>query len=111
MPFTLPNLRALRAFIAVATGGSVSAAARALHASQPAVTQAVAALEHDLGVALFVRSSGGMTPTTAGRVMLVRARRIFDQLSAGLQETSIAHDAVLRATDYDPLRSVTVAQL
>jgi len=52
-----------------------------------------------------------MTPTTEGRVMLVRARRIFDQLSAGLQETSIAPDAVLRATDYDPLRSVTVAQL
>jgi len=52
-----------------------------------------------------------MTPTTEGRVMLVRARRIFDQLRAGLQETSIAHDAVLRATDYDPLRSVTVAQL
>ena len=52
-----------------------------------------------------------MTATTEGRVMLVRARRIFDQLSAGLQETAIAHDAVLRATDHDPLRSVTVAQL
>jgi DNA-binding transcriptional LysR family regulator len=107
----LPNLRALRAFVAIATGGSVSAAARALHVSQPAVTQAVAGLEHQLGVSLFVRSSGGMTPTAEGRVLLARARRLFDQLTAGLQEPVVARDAPLRVTDGDPLRSVTVAQL
>ena len=111
MALTLPNLRALRAFIAIATGGSVSAASRALHVSQPAVTQAIASLENDLGVLLFVRSSGGMTPTAEGRVMLARARRFFEQLTVGLQETSVARDGPLQVIDGDPFRSVTVAQL
>src|SRR6188472_2613674 len=110
MALTLPNLRALRAFIAIATGGSVSVAARALHVSQPAVTQAIASLENDLGVSLFVRSSGGMTPTAEGRVMLARARRLFEQLTVGLQEV-VARDGPLHVIDGDSFRSVTVAQL
>jgi DNA-binding transcriptional LysR family regulator len=107
----LPGLRALRAFVEVATGGSVSAAARALHVSQPAVTQAISGLERELGVVLFVRSTAGMTCTAEGRLLLARAVRIFDQLAAGVQDSPPARESDVRGTGRDPLRSATAAQL
>ncbi|MDE2052759.1 MAG: LysR family transcriptional regulator, partial [Gammaproteobacteria bacterium] len=64
----IPNLRHLSVFCAVARLGSVSAAARTAHLSQPAVTQAVGSLEQDFGSALFVRTVRGMELTEAGRL-------------------------------------------
>jgi DNA-binding transcriptional LysR family regulator len=110
MTVTLP-LRPLRAFVEVATDGSVSGAARALHVSQPAVTQAVAGLERDLGVSLFTRGNTGMACTAEGRLLLARAVRILDQLATGLQETSVAREDEIRRAGRDSLRSVTAAQL
>lgn len=43
----------VRAFLATAEEGSLSAAARVLRSSQPTVGRQVAALEQDLGVILF----------------------------------------------------------
>lgn len=54
MAFTL---RQLQFFVAAAEAGSVSGAARALSISQSSVTEAVRALEDDLGVALFDRQA------------------------------------------------------
>lgn len=66
----------LASFLAVADMRKVSAAARVLHLSQPAVSAHVQALERQLGTALFRRSVRGMEPTDAGRRLIDHARRI-----------------------------------
>ncbi|GAA0949158.1 LysR family transcriptional regulator [Pseudonocardia zijingensis] len=71
------ELRELRGFVAVVEEGGLSAAARRLHVSQPAVSQTVAALERQLGVPLLVRSSTGVKPTDAGRTLLAEARAVL----------------------------------
>lgn len=107
MPDLIPNLRHLHVLREVARAGSVSAAARVVHLSQPAVTQAVAALERELGVALFARSSRGVTPTPAGEVCVVRVDRALGQLRDGIAE--VARIAVRSGAE--PLRAITTAQL
>ena len=48
----------VRAFLATAEEGSLSAAARALQATQPTLSRQVSALEQDLGVTLFEALTG-----------------------------------------------------
>jgi DNA-binding transcriptional LysR family regulator len=67
----------LEAFVAVAEEGAVSAAARRLHVSQPALSQTITALEHQLGVQLLVRSSSGVQTTEAGVTLLAEARAVL----------------------------------
>lgn len=71
----------LTAFIAVAESGSFSLAADALHLTQPAISKRVAALEDELGSALFDRSGRGVRLTRAGEVLLPRARRLLQELA------------------------------
>lgn len=81
----------LRVFRQVAEAGSFSAAARAMHRAQSAVTYAVQKLEGQVGVDLFDR--GGYRPvlSEAGRALLPRAVRILEELAAfGDQARGIA---------------------
>jgi DNA-binding transcriptional LysR family regulator len=55
----------------------LSAAARRLHLSQSALSQAVQSLERQLGVQLLNRSHSGTTPTAAGETLVRRARAIL----------------------------------
>lgn len=66
------NLRHLRALSATARLGSISAAAQTVAISQPAITQALAKLEADLGQTFFERRSDGMVPTDAARLFTPR---------------------------------------
>ena len=68
----------IRAFLATAEEGSLSAAARALGQTQPTLGRQVAALEEDLGVALFERVGKSLTLTPAGREMLAHVRLMRD---------------------------------
>jgi DNA-binding transcriptional LysR family regulator len=70
----------LEVFVAVAREHGFSAAARALGRSQPAVSQAVAALEGELGQRLFVREGRSVVLTHAGRLLLEHADRALDEL-------------------------------
>lgn len=79
------NLRHLRAVCEVARGGSISAASPLVHLSQPAITQGIAKLERLIGTAMFARSSAGMTPTGAGRLLLARAERALQLIRTGAQ--------------------------
>ncbi len=74
----------LSTFLAVFDAGRVSAAAKALHLSQPAVTAQVRRLEELVGCALFVRSAQGVTPTLAGLHLARHAREIRKTLEAAL---------------------------
>ena len=62
---TIP-LRQIRAVIAVCEEGSFTRAAERENATQSGISQHVAALEASLGVKLFERTRGGVTPTPAG---------------------------------------------
>ncbi len=79
-PFDL-NLRHLRALPVIAGRGSMSAAANAVSLSQPALTQGVAKLERQLGVALFDRRPNGVVPTPEGRVLAERSAAALDHLA------------------------------
>ena len=74
MAFTL---RQLQFFIAAAEAGSVSGAARALSISQSSVTEAIRALEDDLGITLFDRLARGIEITHKGSGFLRHARQIL----------------------------------
>ena len=80
------NLRHLRALVATIEHGSVSAAAAAVALSQPALTQGLAKLEAQLGVALLERHPGGVRATAAGRMMAERVTAAFRQLAAATRE-------------------------
>jgi len=72
------NLRHLAATAAVVGRGSVSAAAAAVHLTQPAVTQAIARVEALLGLQLFERRTDGMTPLSSARALAERVERALD---------------------------------
>jgi len=91
---TIPNLRHLSVFCAVARLGSVSAAARAAHLSPPAVTQALGSLEKDFGIALIARTIPGMELTEAGRLCVTRVSSAMGRLEAAL--TAAAPQAQVR---------------
>lgn len=63
-----------RAFLVTAEEGSLSSAARALGLAQPTLGRQVAALEEELGVALFERSARGLALTPTGLELLDHAR-------------------------------------
>ncbi|MDN5724883.1 MAG: LysR family transcriptional regulator [Propionibacteriales bacterium] len=70
----------LDAFRGVARAGSFTAAATALGLPQPVVSRRVAALEAELGVQLFERSTRTVMITEAGHRILPRAEETLDQL-------------------------------
>jgi DNA-binding transcriptional LysR family regulator len=74
----------LSTFLAVLEAGRISAAARTLHLSQPAVTAQIRRLEETVGTALFVRSVHGVAPTDAGLRLAQTARAIRQALAEAL---------------------------
>ncbi len=67
-----------RAFLATAEGGSLSAAARMLGLTQPTLSRQVAALEEELGVALFERVGRSLLLTESGVELLDHVRAMGD---------------------------------
>ena len=72
----------LRYALAVAEGGSLSAASRRLGVNHSTVYRRLGALESELGTRLFDRDSGQLTPTAAGEDLLQSARRVDADLQA-----------------------------
>ena len=75
------TLQQLRYADAVASYGSVSEAARRIFVTQPTMTEAIHALEEELRVAIFTRSSRGIAVTREGEEFLASARQILDDMS------------------------------
>ena len=72
------SLRALRYFVAAAEAGSVTAGAQQVRVSQPSISAAIARLEADLNVQLFVRHHAkGLSLTLSGDRLLVQARGLL----------------------------------
>lgn len=76
------TIRQLEYATATARFGGVTAAAEALHISQPALSVSLAQLEATLGQPLFLRRPGGrITPTSFGRSWLAQAQEQLDALT------------------------------
>ena len=72
------DLAQLEAFLAVIREGSFSSAAKALHRTQPAISQTIRRLEDEVGRPLFDRASRRGVLTDAGRVLAVHAERLVN---------------------------------
>jgi DNA-binding transcriptional LysR family regulator len=68
------RLEHLRYLVAVVDEGQITRAARKLHVAQPALSQALAQLESELGIQLLERHARGVTLTPAGETFLAKAR-------------------------------------
>ncbi|AFY31789.1 LysR family transcriptional regulator [Calothrix sp. PCC 7507] len=83
------KLSQLRAVVAVADRGNFSEAALELELSQPAISHAIATLEEELGVSLFVRGRHGAVLTPAGERILHHARQALRNLEMMQQEANL----------------------
>jgi LysR family transcriptional regulator for bpeEF and oprC len=79
------SLSALAPFVAVAETLSFRQAADRLHVTPAAVSRAIARLEEDLGVALFVRTSRKVALTSEGALFLARTKEALGALEAGVE--------------------------
>jgi DNA-binding transcriptional LysR family regulator len=86
------KFRDLTLLDAVVRWKSMAKAATHLHVSQPAVSKAIAELEHMLGARLLDRGSRGIEPTPYARALLKRGTAIFDELRQGLSEIEFLSD-------------------
>jgi DNA-binding transcriptional LysR family regulator len=80
------TLEDVRAFVAVFESGSLSAVARSLGCTQPAVRHHVARLEKELAVALFERRPKGVRATPAGRLLYERLRTGLSCIEGGVKD-------------------------
>lgn len=74
-----------RVFVAIARSGSLTAAAEQLDTNQPTLSRQLAALERELGVALFQRSSRSLSMSDAGRTLLPHAEALCAAADAAAQ--------------------------
>ena len=82
------DVNRLRVIDAVARNGSVTAAAKELHYSQPSVTHHLARLEAETGAQLLQRVGRGIRLTPAGRLLADRAAEIVGRIDAAGAELS-----------------------
>ena len=74
------DIRLMEYFLAVVREGNISAAAAALHVSQPALSRQMKDLEEELGVELFLRGHRSITLTEEGSVLRRRAEEMVSLL-------------------------------
>ena len=77
------ELRQLEQFVAVAEERHFTRAAARVHVGQSGLSAAIAALEHELGDALFVRNNRQVTLTAAGQALLPAARSALAAVQDG----------------------------
>lgn len=100
------NIKALRAFRAALSEGSLVAASEILHLSQPAVSRLISGLEAELKLQLFDRSGRNLSPTSEGLAFYREAGRILHNLD---EVPRIA--AEIRAGRTESLRIVTMPRI
>jgi DNA-binding transcriptional LysR family regulator len=79
------ELRHLRTFVTVAETLNISAAARRLRVTQPALSRQIHALEHTVGHPLFVRQRNGLRLTPTGEALRDDGSKAIAAVEAALQ--------------------------
>lgn len=103
------TLRQIEYAVAVAAHGGMSAAAGALHVSQPALSVALGQLEAHLGQPLFLRRPGGrLTPTSFGQRWLLRAEEALERVGT-LAHPGRISEQTLRLAVFEDLAPACLA--
>ena len=76
------RLEQLQYFVQIVECHSFNKASQKLHITQPALTNAVKALEEELGVLLLVRGKQGVVPTSRGVRVYEDCRELLTELNA-----------------------------
>ena len=103
------KLRDLHILLTVVHRGSMAKAAAELAISQPAVSKAIADMEHTFGLRLLDRGRGGVEPTAYGRALVTRGQAIFDELKLGIEELAFLADPTVGRDYWSPRRKRTSA--
>jgi molybdate transport repressor ModE-like protein len=101
--FDTVDPRRILIFRTVVRAGSISAGARELGWTQPAVSQHLQALERSAGSPLLLRGAGGVTPTEAGQVLLRHADALASVLHVAdseIQDLAEARRGTVRLACY-----------
>lgn len=85
------DIRIMEYFLAITREGNISAAADALHVSQPALSRQIKDLEDELGVTLFERGSRRIRLTEEGMILKRRAEEMVQLMQMTESEISLAH--------------------
>src|SRR5256885_16992513 len=94
----MADFKAIETFMWVVTLGSFRGAAQKLNTTQPAISQRIAQLEHEVGVRLLQRDRRMVLPTPSGRQMMVYAEKLIglrSEMLAAVGDRSAMH-GVLR---------------
>jgi DNA-binding transcriptional LysR family regulator len=86
------RLKDLHTLQVVSEAGSMARASRQLALSQPAISKAIADMEHVVGAPLLDRSAHGVELTASGHLLIARSRVIFDELREGIKDIERVSD-------------------
>ncbi|MBQ0028721.1 MAG: LysR family transcriptional regulator [Lachnospiraceae bacterium] len=84
------NLNLYHIFYQVALSRNISAAAKELYISQPAISKAISRLEQSLNANLFIRNSRGVTLTPEGEVLFEQIQNAFKCIQTGEEKLKLA---------------------
>jgi LysR family transcriptional regulator, benzoate and cis,cis-muconate-responsive activator of ben and cat genes len=96
------ELKHLRHFLAVAEAGGISAAARQLGITQPALSRQIKALEDDLGVVLLARGARSFSLTPAAETLATDARKVLEFCDAMTSRVRAAASGLPLRIGYSP---------
>ena len=88
------DIKQLKYFIAIAEEGSISKAAKRLHMAQPPLSQQLKAMESELGVELFERSTRKLEITSSGQAMYHKAKQILKLMDIAIKEVKDISDGL-----------------
>ena len=88
------DIRIMEYYLAVVREGTISAAAEALHVSQPALSRQIKDLEDELRVTLFERGSRRIRLTEEGMILRRRAEEMVRLMQITQSEISQANNSL-----------------
>ncbi|MES0882700.1 LysR family transcriptional regulator [Roseibium sp. SCP14] len=94
------DIRQLRYFLEIVEHGSLTRASAHLNVAQPALSLHLKNMEEQLGTRLLNRSRAGVTPTEAGKLLVLRARTILNDLARTEDD--------IRNLESDPMGTVRI---
>jgi len=84
------ELRQLRNFLTICEEGSITAAARTLRITQPALSRQIKALEDDMGVQLLERGAHSVSLTPAGEALMAEGKKFVRAADAMIEKVKLA---------------------